>query len=200
MPSGSTAAPASSPPIPTAIAPFPGGRGEPDAAAIVAAIEACTGVRCEVNTGKPDPIMLETARLALGLDLADCVMIGDRLSTDIRMAQNAGMDSALVLTGETTPELLAQLGAAEQPTWVLAQIDHLVPVTYHEACGWAKIWGIDRAVHTPQASSKSAKNPVIMVRHRGHWQGIVARLYFAVGMWVANEQVVWQMMPRKGVT
>ncbi len=119
--------------------PFPGGRGEPDAAAIVAAIEACTGIRCEVNTGKPDPIMLETARLALGLDLADCVMIGDRLSTDIRMAQNAGMDSALVLTGETTPELLVQLSAAEQPTWVLAQIDQLVPATDHEACGWAEV-------------------------------------------------------------
>src|SRR5215217_5249727 len=30
--------------------PFPGGRDEPDAAAIVAAIEACTGARCEANT------------------------------------------------------------------------------------------------------------------------------------------------------
>jgi len=122
---------------PDRYSPFPGGRGEPDAAAIVAATEACTGVRCEVNTGEPDPIMLETARLALGRDLADCVMIGDRLSTDIRMAQHAGMDSALVLTGETTPDLLAQLAAAEQPTWALARIEQLVPATFHEACAWA---------------------------------------------------------------
>ena len=35
--------------------PFPGGRGEPDCAAIVAAIEACTGVACETTTGKPEP-------------------------------------------------------------------------------------------------------------------------------------------------
>src|SRR5919202_5707569 len=35
--------------------PVAGGRGEPDAAAIVAAIEACTGAGCEVNVGKPDP-------------------------------------------------------------------------------------------------------------------------------------------------
>ena len=116
--------------------PFPGGRGQPDAAAIVAAIEACTGVRCEVNTGKPDPIMVETARLAMGLDLADCVMVGDRLMTDIRMAQNAGMDSALVLTGETTPERLAEVAEAEQPTWALARIDQLIPVAFHTACGW----------------------------------------------------------------
>src|SRR3712207_2206520 len=99
--------------------PFPGGRGEPDAASIVAAIEACTQTRCEVNVGKPDPIMLETARQALNLDLGACVMVGDRLYTDIRMALNAGMDSALVLTGETTPATLTDAAAGDQPTWVL---------------------------------------------------------------------------------
>jgi HAD superfamily hydrolase (TIGR01450 family) len=117
--------------------PLPGGRGEPDAAAIVAAITACTGVRCEINTGKPDPIMLETARRALGLDLGACVMVGDRLSTDIRMALNAGMDSALVLTGETTATTLARLDAAEQPTWVLERIEHLLPAAFRGTCGWA---------------------------------------------------------------
>ena len=109
--------------------PLPGGRGEPDAAAIVAAIEACTGVRCEVNTGKPDPIMLDAARRALGLDLADCVMVGDRLATDIRMARDAGMASALVLTGATTPALLATAAAEDRPTWVLTRIDQLIPAT-----------------------------------------------------------------------
>jgi len=116
--------------------PFPGGRGEPDAAAIVAAIEACTGVRCEVNTGKPDPIMLETAREALGFDLGACVMVGDRLYTDIRMALNAGMAGALVLTGETTPATLAEAGAESQPTWVLARIDQLVPAALQHEWGW----------------------------------------------------------------
>nr|MBA3617650.1 HAD family hydrolase [Rubrobacteraceae bacterium] len=48
--------------------PFPGGRGEPDAAAIVAAIEACTGAKCQVNVGKPDPIMLETVMDLIGLE------------------------------------------------------------------------------------------------------------------------------------
>src|SRR5215204_826391 len=53
--------------------PFPGGRGEPDAASIVAAIEACTQAKCEVNVGKPDPIMLETIMGMIGLDAAECV-------------------------------------------------------------------------------------------------------------------------------
>jgi len=87
--------------------PLPGGRGEPDAAAIVGAIEACTGIKCEVNVGKPDPIMLETVMEMLGLGASGCIVAGDRLYTEIRMALDAGMASAVVLTGETTAETLA---------------------------------------------------------------------------------------------
>jgi ribonucleotide monophosphatase NagD (HAD superfamily) len=54
-------------------------------------------------------------------------MVGDRLSTDIAMAARAGMDSVLVLTGETTPEMAAALDPASAPTWVLDRIDHLLP-------------------------------------------------------------------------
>ena len=39
--------------------PRPGG-GEPDCAAMIAAIEACTGVRCDPIVGKPSPIMVAT--------------------------------------------------------------------------------------------------------------------------------------------
>jgi HAD superfamily hydrolase (TIGR01450 family) len=107
--------------------PFPGGRGEPDAGAIVAAIEACTGATCEVNAGKPGPLMLEAAMELLGLVAGDCLMVGDRLSTDIAMARAAGMPSALVLTGETTAELLAATPPEDRPTWVLDRIDRLLP-------------------------------------------------------------------------
>jgi HAD superfamily hydrolase (TIGR01450 family) len=107
--------------------PFPGGRGEPDAGAIVAAIEACTGATCEVNAGKPDPLMLEAAMDLLGLAAGDCVMVGDRLATDIRMARAAGMASALVLTGDTTEAALAAAPEEDRPTWVLERIDRLLP-------------------------------------------------------------------------
>lgn len=112
---------------PDAYCPFPGGRGEPDAAAIVAAIEACSGVKCEVNVGKPAPVMLQTALDMLDLPAADCVMIGDRLSTDIAMAVDAGIDSALVLTGEATPEMVEALPPERRPTWLLERIDDLLP-------------------------------------------------------------------------
>jgi HAD superfamily hydrolase (TIGR01450 family) len=107
--------------------PFPGGRGEPDAGAIVAAIEACTGATCEVNVGKPDPLMLEAAMDLLGLEVGDCVMVGDRLYTDIRMARAAGMASALVLTGDTAPEAVAAAPPGDRPTWVLDRVDRLLP-------------------------------------------------------------------------
>lgn len=116
--------------------PFPGGRGEPDAGAIVAAIEACTGASCEVNVGKPDPLMLEAAGELLGLEPKDCVMTGDRLATDIRMAVDAGMPSAVVLTGETTADMLVAVPPAARPTWVLDRIDRLLPERLWRELGW----------------------------------------------------------------
>lgn len=118
---------------PDRFCPFPGGRGEPDAAAIIGAIEGCTGVRCRQVVGKPDPFMLEAALGRLDLPASACVMVGDRLSTDIRMAVDAGMASGLVLTGETTPELLA--ASAIRPTRVLARIDDLLPAPLRESQG-----------------------------------------------------------------
>src|SRR5919107_530234 len=137
--------------------PFPGGRDEPDAAAIVAAIEACTGTKCRVNVGKPDPIMLETIMDLIGLDAKDCVMSGARLYTEIRMAKAAGMPSAVVLTGETTEEDLAGEPVENLPDFVLKRIDQLVPRDLwdefgggderdarHDTAGWREEHGNDR--------------------------------------------------------
>ena len=111
---------------PDAYCPLPGGRGEPDAAAVIAAIEASTGARCEVNVGKPSAVMLQTALDVLGLAGSDCVMVGDRLQTDIAMAVDAGIDSALVLTGESTEVDVAELDPARRPTYVLHRVDELL--------------------------------------------------------------------------
>ena len=116
--------------------PFPGGRGEPDAAAIVAAIEACTKAKCQINVGKPDPIMLETIMDLIGLDAKDCVMSGDRLYTEIQMAKRAGMPSAVVLTGETTERDLAGESEENLPEYALERIDQLVPRGLWDEFGW----------------------------------------------------------------
>jgi 4-nitrophenyl phosphatase len=116
--------------------PFPGGRGEPDCAAITAAIEACTGTRKVASFGKPDPVMVEEALRGLDVAPADCLMIGDRLMTDVAMAVDAGMASCLVLTGDSTHEEASALPADRQPTYVVARVDELLPETVWNDRGW----------------------------------------------------------------
>lgn len=109
--------------------PMPGGRGQPDAAGIVAAIEATAEVTCRVNTGKPGQIMVRALLRRLDADVRDCLMVGDRVSTDIAMARVAGMDSALVLSGDTTAAVARTLDPQEAPTWVVPGIAELLPAT-----------------------------------------------------------------------
>ena len=79
------------------------------------------GAECQVNVGKPDPIMLETIMGLIGLDAEECVMTGDRLYTEIRMARDAGMPSAVVLTGETTAEELEAEAEENLPDYTLEE-------------------------------------------------------------------------------
>jgi HAD superfamily hydrolase (TIGR01450 family) len=121
---------------PDRFCPFPGGRGEPDCAAIIAAVEACTGIKCEAIAGKPDPAMLHAALAGVEVALSECVMVGDRLSTDIRMALDTRMPAALVLTGETKAEDLKGLSAADRPDFVLDRVDRLLPPDVWYELGW----------------------------------------------------------------
>ncbi len=99
--------------------------GLPDAAAVIGAIEGCTGKSVEVVVGKPSHITTCAILDRLQLPATECIIVGDRLETDILMGQEAGMATGVVLTGVTTPELLA---ASEiQPDYVLRRLDELLP-------------------------------------------------------------------------
>lgn len=108
---------------PDRFCPTPSG-GEPDAAAIIAAIEACTNTRCEVNVGKPSPIMARTVLATLQLPPERCLVVGDRLMTDIAMGAAAGMATALVLTGDSRRADLPT--APVQPTYVIECLGDLI--------------------------------------------------------------------------
>lgn len=112
---------------PDRFCPFPNGEGEPDAAGIVAAIEATTSVKCSYNMGKPDQIMIDVALSRIAGAKERAIMVGDRPSTDIKMANNAGIDSALVLTGESENLEFDAEKAGAAPTYVLSSIDLLIP-------------------------------------------------------------------------
>jgi NagD protein len=73
----------------------------PDCAGMIAAVEAVTERPVEVIVGKPSPIILEVALARLGVAAGDCVMVGDRLETDIAMGKRLGLATVLVLTGVT---------------------------------------------------------------------------------------------------
>lgn len=75
----------------------------PDCAGMIAAVEAVTATPVEIVVGKPSPIILEVALRTLGVSAADCVMVGDRLETDIAMGRAQGLATVLVLSGVTSP-------------------------------------------------------------------------------------------------
>jgi NagD protein len=88
--------------------PMPGG-SIPDAGGTIAALEAMTGRKLELLAGKPSPLTMQVAIAALGLPAAHIMMVGDRLETDILMGQQAGMVTAVTLTGVATRADVAQL-------------------------------------------------------------------------------------------
>jgi NagD protein len=92
----------------------------PDCAAMIGAIRAATGKRPEVIVGKPSTVMMEVILSLLEVRASDCLIIGDRLSTDIAMGKNSGISTALVLTGVTKREDLKN--SIVHPDYVLESI------------------------------------------------------------------------------
>jgi ribonucleotide monophosphatase NagD (HAD superfamily) len=54
------------------------------------------------------------------------------------MALDAGMASAVVLTGETTAEAIADEPVSNKPTYVLERVDQLIPQHLWEEFGWVR--------------------------------------------------------------
>ena len=106
--------------------PTPDG-GLPDCAAMLAAIEACTGARAEAIVGKPSVHMARALEDRLGLTGHDVAVVGDRLLTDVAMAHSLGMTGVLVLTGATTLKDLE--GVDVTPDFVIDGLGQLVPPT-----------------------------------------------------------------------
>ena len=78
----------------------------PDIGAIMAFIEASTGRRADLVVGKPNTGIVRAALSRTGLTAGEMAMVGDRLYTDVETGLKSGMLSVLVMSGETTPEML----------------------------------------------------------------------------------------------
>jgi HAD superfamily hydrolase (TIGR01450 family) len=109
---------------PDAYCPTPEG-GLPDCAAILAAVEASTGARAEAIVGKPSLHMAATMLDRLGVPARETLLAGDRLTTDVRMANEAGLASALVLTGATSLDEASR--SPDQPDYIVKGLAELIP-------------------------------------------------------------------------
>jgi HAD superfamily hydrolase (TIGR01450 family) len=109
---------------PDAYCPTPDG-GLPDCAAMLAAVEASTGARAETVVGKPSRHIARAVLDRLGVPARDTLLVGDRLATDVRLAKEAGMAAALVLTGATTFDEASL--SADQPDYILGGLADLLP-------------------------------------------------------------------------
>ena len=107
---------------PDIVCPSPDG-GLPDTGAYMALFEATTGVRAAHICGKPNKGMILHKIEDLGLDPSNCAMVGDRLYTDMEMADRAGVQGILVLSGEATREDLE--GSGLNPSLVVDSVSSL---------------------------------------------------------------------------
>jgi HAD superfamily hydrolase (TIGR01450 family) len=109
---------------PDPFCPTPEG-GLPDCAAMLAAVEACTGVRAEAIVGKPSAHMGRAILARLGVAPEASVIVGDRLLTDIAMADELRMSSVLVLSGVTSLDDLTRSDV--RPDFVVRSLRDILP-------------------------------------------------------------------------
>ena len=98
----------------------------PDIGAIMAFIEASTGRRADLVVGKPHTGIVQAALRRTGLAVGQLAMVGDRLYTDIETGLKSGMLSILVMSGETTPEMLAAY--PNKPDLVFERLAEMIPL------------------------------------------------------------------------
>ena len=78
--------------------------------------------------GKPEPLMPLLAMDKWGYTKEETVVIGDRIYTDIKSGINAGVTTILVMSGETTYEILEK--SQEKPDYVMESGKEILTALY----------------------------------------------------------------------
>ncbi|MDY4011655.1 MAG: HAD-IIA family hydrolase [Fusobacterium gastrosuis] len=85
--------------------PLDGGKFMPDVGSMIELIKASTG-KVPTVIGKPSVHIINAIINKYNLKKEELAMVGDRLYTDIRTGLDNGLTSVLVMSGETTQEML----------------------------------------------------------------------------------------------
>ena len=95
----------------------------PDIGATLAYVEAATGRMPDEIFGKPYPALVEVVQGKTGIPVTALAMVGDRLYTDIAIAQH-GLKTILVLSGESTHKDVET--SDHKPHWVFDDVGDLL--------------------------------------------------------------------------
>jgi len=106
------------------LCPVSKGTFKPDVGSFISMFETATGGKTPKVVGKPHKEAVEAISERADFPPQKIAFIGDRLYTDIRMAQNFDMTGVLVLSGETTKEMLMQ--STDQPKIVVDNVADLM--------------------------------------------------------------------------
>ncbi|KAM6950977.1 glycerol-3-phosphate phosphatase-like [Aplochiton taeniatus] len=113
--------------------PLEGGKAIPGTGCIVKSVETAAQRQAQ-TVGKPSRFMFHCVASQFGLDGARCLMVGDRLDTDILLGSNCGLKTLLTLTGVSTladAEAHQKSGAPERlgmvPDYYVESIADLLP-------------------------------------------------------------------------
>ena len=94
----------------------------PDCGGMIEWMRLCSGKTARVM-GKPDPEVIYTLMKMFNVKKEEVLVVGDRIYTDILVGVNAGVDSVMVLSGETSLEDLKKY--AYKPTYIINSIKEL---------------------------------------------------------------------------
>ncbi len=97
----------------------------PDCGSVCICIKNATG-REPVVIGKPSPLMPQLAMERLDIGPDETCVVGDRIYTDVKSGLNAGITGILVMSGETTPEILAE--SPDKPHLVLQDAGEILKI------------------------------------------------------------------------
>ena len=104
----------------------------PDCGSVALMLKNATG-REPVFIGKPMPDMVNMALERAAVSKEETLIIGDRLYTDVACGINAGIDAALVLSGESTMKNLEE--SVQKPDYVFRDLGELLDILLLKAEG-----------------------------------------------------------------
>ncbi len=96
----------------------------PDVGSFISMFKTSGGRMPDMVIGKPSIVMGETIMKRFNISKEKCMMVGDRLMTDIAFGVNCGFHTLLVLSGETDMDILSR--SSVKPENVLNDLNEIV--------------------------------------------------------------------------